>query len=196
MTSPDTGTRAVRAAVISWVVVVPALAAFAGFASLLTGAGVALMILLVGLTFWVARAVLTVFARLGPGQRRQILMFLVAASVALPAIAGVGIYQAVLGHRVDAVVTTVVDPNTRIVADPATGRELGRILGSDGDLGTAGVGATIPVLSTPELGVEPVAVERAWFGRGAAVFWLVGWLAGAGLIASSFARRRREAAEG
>jgi hypothetical protein len=195
MAIPGTDTRAVGAAVLSWVVVVPLLAALAGFASLLTGLGFALMLLLIVVTFGVARAVLTLFARLGPetGRRRQILVFLVAAAVALPAIAGSAIYLVWFGERVDAVVTTVVDPTTRVVSDPATGRELGRIVGSDGALGAAGVGDTIPVMAAPALGVDPVPVDRAALGRGAGAFWLVGWAIGAALIIVSFNRRRREA---
>lgn len=193
MAIPGTDTRAVGAAVLGWVVVVPVLAGFAAFASLLPGTGVVLMILLVALTFWVARAVLTLFARLSRTGRQRLLAFLVAAAVALPAVAGSGVYLAVLGDRVDAVVTAVVDPTTRVVADPATGAELGRVSGADGALGSAGVGDTVAVLSAPELGVAPIPVERAYLGRGAGVFWLVGWLAGAALIAVSFVRRRREA---
>lgn len=193
MAIPGTDTRAVRAAVLSWGLLVPLLAVVAGFASLLTGPGFALLILLVVVTFGVARAVLTLFARLGPGSRRKILIFLVAAAVALPSILGVAVYQVWFGDRVDAVVTGVVDPTTRVVADPATGRELGRVLGGDGALGAAGVGATVEVLDAPALGVDPVPADRAYLGRGAGVFWLVGWLAGAALITVSFVRRRRAA---
>jgi hypothetical protein len=195
MTSPDIGTRAVRAAVISWVVVVPVLAAGAASATLLSGPAAVVMFLLVVVTFLVARAVLAVFARLGTGARRQILMALVAAAVALPPIAGTAIYLSLFGHQVDAVVSTVVDPTTRVVSDPATGRELGRVVGQDTELGPAVVGQQVPVLAAPTaFGVDPIPVGRAGFGRGAGAFWLVGWLVGAALIASTFAKRRREAA--
>jgi hypothetical protein len=193
MTSPDTSTRAVRAAVISWAVVLPLLSVAAAAATLLTGPAAIVMFLLVVVTFLAARAMLTVFARLGPGVRRQILMALVAAAVALPPIAGTAIYLAVLGRPVDAVVSTVVDPTTRVLADPATGRELGRVVGPDSELGPAVVGQSVPVLAAPGLNMDPIPVGRTSFGRGAGAFWLVGWLAGGALIVSSFVRRRREA---
>jgi hypothetical protein len=192
MASPDTGTRAVRAAVISWGIVIPLLSAGAAAATMLTGPAAIVMFLLVVITFLAARAVLTVFARLGPGVRRQILMALVAAAVALPPIAGTAIYLAVFGQHVDGVVSTVVDPTTRVLSDPATGRELGRVVGPDSELGPAVVGQTVPVLAAPGLDVDPVPVGRASFGRQAGAFWLVGWLAGGALIVTAFVRRRRE----
>jgi hypothetical protein len=194
MTSPDTGTRAVRAAVISWVVVVPLLSVATAAAGLLTGPAAVLLFLGVVVTFLATRAVLTVFARLGPGARRQVLMALIAAVIALPAIAGTAVYLALFGQPVDAVVSTVVDPTTRVLSDPATGRELGRVVGPDSELGPAVVGQPVPVLAAPGLGVDPVPVGRASFGRYAAGFWLIGWLAGGALIVASFAKRRREAA--
>jgi hypothetical protein len=194
MTSPDTGTRAVRAAVISWVVLIPLLSAGTAAAGLLTGPAAVLLFLGVVVTFLGARAVLTVFARLGPGVRRQILMALIAAALALPLIAGTAVYLTLFGQRVDAVVSAVVDPTTRVLSDPATGRELGRVVGPDSELGPATVGQPVPVLAAPGLPVDPVPVGRASFGRYAAGFWLVGWVAGGALIIASFAKRRREAA--
>jgi hypothetical protein len=92
---PVGATLPTGALVVGWVVVVPVVVAFAVWSSALTGPGLILTVLLVGIALWVARGLLTV-THLGSGPAWQAATLLIAAVVAVPALAGAAVPLLVL----------------------------------------------------------------------------------------------------
>jgi hypothetical protein len=172
-------------------VLVAVVASLAVWSSALSGPGLVLTVVLVGVVFGVGRALLTV-THLGRGPVWQVGTLLVAAAVAAPVlVGGTTVYLAAFGERVDAVVTEV-SGTERTVVDPASGRELGTLTGDPAAIGIdpAGPGAVVAVLAKPQLGMDPVAADRAPFGLALGSVMLAGWLAGAAVIAAAALRRR------
>ena len=92
---PTGATLPTGALVIGWVVVVPAVVALAVWSTALSGPGLVLTVLLVGVALWIARGLLTV-THLGRGPGWQAATLLVAAVVAVPALAGAAVPLVVL----------------------------------------------------------------------------------------------------
>jgi hypothetical protein len=86
---PVGSTLPTRALVVGWVVVVPVLVALAVSSSGLSGPGLILTVLLVGVALFIARGLLVV-THLGSGPGWQAATLLIAAVVAVPALAGAG----------------------------------------------------------------------------------------------------------
>lgn len=180
---------------IWWVFVVPMLGWLTAWTATDLSDRLYVTILLVLVTLWTARGVLSRHAR-GLGILGSLVGIAAAAAVSLPLLFGSQAYLVYFGERIDAYVAEDAGVGEWGLVDPVTGRSVGTLSGSPGVIGTLGVGDTVEVLAAPAAGVEPVTVERAELGRNAATSWLVGWSAGAVMIVVSIVQQRRGAGPG